>query len=130
MDLWIRNAEKTLLLKANEVIVRPIATSSGMHGQVICRDLVDYDSDLKNNEKLQFAVYVNNLVCGTYSTKLKALKVLDEVQNSLIDRYIWNKECYLGADVFIPEKDAELLPRTCAFYQMPADDTPHTPKDN
>jgi len=80
MDLWIRNSEKTLLLKANEVIVRPIATSSGKHGQVMCRDLVDYDSDLNNNEKLQFAVYVNNLDCGIYSTKEKALKVLDEIR--------------------------------------------------
>lgn len=80
MDLYIRNTDKTLLLKANEITVRPIATSSGKHGQVMYRVLFDYDSELNNNEKLEFAVYVNDLVCGTYSTKEKALKVLDEIQ--------------------------------------------------
>lgn len=98
MDLWIRNADKTLLLKANEIAVRPIAISSGMHGQVMCRDLVDYDSELNNNEKLEFAVYVNDLVCGTYSTKEKALKVLDKIQKFIN---------HWGAD---------------QVYQMPADE--------
>lgn len=116
MDLWIRNSEKTLLLKANEVIVRPIATSSGKHGQIMCRDLFDYDSDLNNNEKLQFAVYVNDLDCGIYSTKEKALKVLDEIQDSMYDVYET-----MGRDGNVYVRHIQPKQDNFIVYQMPQD---------
>ena len=107
MDLWIRSQEndcEQYLIKAEQVKVEM---------------LID-----------KWEVKVNFYRMGTYKTRKRAIEVLDEIQNLLIDRYVWDKEYYLGSDVFIPSKDAEIkaLPRTCVVYQMPADDTPPYPK--
>lgn len=103
MDLWIRSQDGEDLWKANAITIQDYAKTKEV--------------------KIVVSTGVEQIKhFATYKTKEKALKVLDEIQNLLIDRYIWNKECYLGADVFIPEKDAELLPRTCVVYRMPADD--------
>lgn len=68
-------------------------------------------------------VKVNNERVAEYKSRKRAIEILEEIQNLLIDRYVFDKECYLGSDVFIPSKDAEIkvLPKTCVVYQMPQD---------
>lgn len=116
MELWIRNAGKTLLLKANEIYINPVVEYEEK-GVVMCEDLFDLNADgidIEKIENMKFGVYTDKrTLVATYSTKEKALKVLDEIQCLLVDR-----------DVFIPGKDAEIkvLPKTCVIYQMPADE--------
>lgn len=104
MDLWIRSQDGECLWKANAITIQDYAKTKAV--TIVVSSGVE--------QIRHFA---------TYNTKEKALKVLDEIQNLLIDRYVFDKEYYLGSDVFIPGIDAEIkaLPRTCVVYQMPAD---------
>lgn len=101
MDLWIRNAEKTLLRKANEIYINPLVEYE-KNGFVMCNDLFNLnenDIDVEKIENLKFGVYTDNrILVATYKTKEKALKVLDEIQKFIN---------YCGND---------------QVYQMPADD--------
>ena len=104
MDLWIRSQDKMMLVKVNQL--------------AMCKLCDSYDIMVTTDVHHQF-------ICGTYSTKEKALKVLNEIQNLLIDQYIVDvdKDCYLGSDAFISSKDAEVkvLPKNCVVYRMPQD---------
>ena len=116
MDLWIRSQDKERLIKVEEI-----------------RYKYEY-STIEEKEFYRVEIPRRDgwsVTLGIYSTKEKALKVLEEIQNLLIDRYVVDED-YWGSDVFMPRKDAEIkvLPRTCVVYQMPADDTPPAPKDN
>lgn len=101
MDLWIRSQNKTGLIKVKHIEI----------GADNCIYALELGSDYE-------------IMLGKYKKKKRAIEVLDEIQNLLIDRYVVDKEDYLGSDVFMPSKDAEIkvLPRTCVVYQMPADD--------
>jgi len=104
MDLYVRSQDRMILVKVNELAVSKVCNNYTI--MVTATDVQ------------------HQFMCGTYSTKEKALKVLDEIQNLLIDRYVVDKECFLGSDVFIPSKDAEIkiLPKTCMVYQIPVDE--------
>lgn len=91
MDLWIRNQDKMMLVKVNEV--------------ALCKLCDGYDIMITTDVYHQF-------ICGTYSTKEKALKVLDEIQCLLVDRYTMDPNYSFGG---------KALPRTCVIYQMPQD---------
>ena len=91
MDLWIRSQDKMMLVKVNEV--------------AMCKLCDSYDIMVTTDVHHQF-------ICGTYSTKEKALKVLDEIQCLLVDRYTMDPTYSFGG---------KALPRTCAIYQMPQD---------
>lgn len=78
MDLWIRSQDKMMLVKVNEV--------------ALCKLCDGYDIMITTDVHHQF-------ICGTYSTKEKALKVLDKIQNLLV--------C--------------ISDNACVIYQMPLD---------
>ena len=109
MDLWIRSQDKKQL----ELVER----MSIVH-KTEKRSILD-DTEIKE----ECYIFVNGKEFGEYKNEQRAIEILDEIQNLLIDRYVVDKECYLGSDVFIPSKDAEIkiLPKTCVVYQMPAD---------
>lgn len=109
MDLWIRNAGKTLLLKANEIYINPMVEYEEK-GVVMCSDLFDLDIsdiDIEKIENKKFGVYADKrILVATYSTKEKALEVLDEIQKFIN---------HWGSD---------------QVYQMPADNTSPALKNN
>lgn len=101
MDLWVRSQDKMLLTKSSEI--------------GICELCGSYNIIIRNNEQQQ-------LICGTYNTKEKALKVLDKIQKLLVPCYIM-QDYNSSLDMLIQNKDREIkvLPRECVVYQMPSD---------
>lgn len=63
MDLWIRSQDKEKLVKCNDIAMKQV---------VYCYSLVGYFDKNTEYETL-----------GTYTTKKRALEVLDEIQNIL-----------------------------------------------
>ena len=114
MDLWIRSQNKKQLELVKHIEIN--------HKQELDNSVLGLTSGTVDIEECY--ILVNGRNFGEYKTEQRAIEVLDEIQNLLIDRYVWDNGYYLGSDVFIPSKDAEIkaLPRTCAVYQMPADD--------
>ena len=91
MDLWIRSQDNMMLVKANQL--------------AMCKLCDSYDIMVTTDVHHQF-------ICGTYSTKEKALKVLDEIEGLLVDRFVIDPNySFVG----------KALPRTCVIYQMPLD---------
>ena len=84
--MWIRSQDKTVLANAQGIYI---------------------DS--------RFSVWSDGLLLGEYSTKDKALKVLDEIQR---------KVEYPGSTLFSPTslKNCYCLTPTGRFHQMPQDD--------
>ena len=83
MELWIRSQSRERLEKANQIEL------------VDCTQLTKTINDIgsgvleliKNNDQMNqylidgFAIKVNETFLGTYTTKERALEVLDEIQN-------------------------------------------------
>jgi hypothetical protein len=104
MELWIKNQDKTILQKVDNLLI-----SNGI------------------NEKKTFNIYTNNInfqnVLGEYKTKERALEVLDEIQNYIIDKnVIYNCNSIL---TLVNNKSlndaAEILERVekTSVYEMP-----------
>lgn len=87
MDLWIRSQDKRILQKVDNVYL-----NANYENRRICtNDSRDYESDL-----------------GEYSSKERALEVLDEIQDML-----------LGGDFEPKEEDMILICGSARIYEMP-----------
>lgn len=94
MELWIRSQKneelRPLLLKVNEF------------------EIGDYDDDMN-------CIVVNNLHCvGVYKTKERALEVLDDIEDKLINCTFAKKQNGLGEVL-------DFLPNSIYVYTMPED---------
>lgn len=85
--MWIRSQNKKVLMKATNIF---------------------YDSE--ENEVLHNEGNGNYTVLGKYSTKEKALKVLDMIQESLEPYKV------------VYDKEINVLPRNNEVFQMPQED--------
>lgn len=80
--MWIRIQDKTKLLKAEyveystrkEQITKELTDKKGKPIYYLGRPAEEVVE-----EKIYHCIFINNLNCGTYSTKEKALKVLDKI---------------------------------------------------
>lgn len=104
MDLWIRSQKneklRPLLLKVYEI------------------EIGDYDDDMN-------CIVVNNLHCvGTYKSKERTLKVLDEIQEVLCPKVLIMKP---KSQITISDNVNLVLPDNCSYerigdtyvYEMP-----------
>lgn len=94
MELWIRNQDKMDLFKINRLKIREHTFEDGKKEYFI----------LNNNS-------ISDVV-GVYKTKERAIEVLDEIQNFMID-YAWAKKINrLGEEI-------DLIPKPILIYNMP-----------
>ena len=101
MDLWIRNRDKTILQKVDNLLI-----SDGM------------------NEKKTFNIYTNNInvqnVLGEYATKERALEVLDEIQSLLQPKGMIKFDSILSKkDIKEFKSSIEPLYNIPVVYEMP-----------
>lgn len=85
MSLWIRSQDK-------EILINVIAVGVDIGSNIYA---------ITNNDKLE------PLVIGNYSTKEKALKVLDEIQEFIKNMYIGLAN-YMGKPFQMPQDDEML----------------------
>ncbi len=107
MELWIRNAEKTVILKAENIYIEPVKQFIDENGNI--RIVVCGYEDIAEEV---FGVYVNNgIIVGTYKTKERALEVLDEIQKLISN---------IGKTI-IKEKPFKLksIVKNTIVYEMP-----------
>ena len=111
MNLWVRNQDKTIFQKVDNLLIS--------------------DGD---NEEGTFNIYTNSLlvqnVLGRYKTKERALEVLDEIQNILKPKYILNTSSIKPDGDFYEENgvifqkynaNARIQELSTFVYQMPAE---------
>lgn len=95
MELWIRSQNKNYLIKVDEIEIEEIEENfSSYVGNIHCRPY------LITSEK-------GNL--GFYSTKQRALEVLDEIQQILCPK---KSKAIIG-------KNVEFIPSSVYVYEMP-----------
>ena len=104
MELWIRSQDKEKLLKVDE-----------MHLGL-------------NKQYVESNIWVNNFIVGEYTTKERALEVLDEIQkiwcpptNFIVSQHIDfdnNGEGLIGCNVLKEEPKIERI-SDVIVYQMP-----------
>lgn len=93
MDLWIRSQDKRLLQKVDNIF---------LDANYENKRISTYDGD--------------NTELGTYETKERALKVLDDIQNFICIKIRENNINYEQADLILKGKIVDSL---CKVYQMP-----------
>lgn len=86
--MWIRSQNRTQLQDVNHFVI----------------------------EQFEIGIYIvgNGCTLGIYSTKEKALKVLDEIQDAIEDTFYYNIE-NLGCGSYA-------LKKGCEIYEMPQDE--------
>ena len=97
MELWIRSQDRTDLVKVNALWI--------MENQ-IWMEVPFYE----NHKKVGLSVTGNNHKLAQYKTKERALEVLDEIQNALLNKWADN--------VKYEEHYDDERPRTMV-YEMP-----------
>lgn len=65
MELWIRSQDKGMLIKANEIYIDR-----------------NFDEIVK---KYAYDIRINDIIVGNYETEKRALEILNEIQEILID---------------------------------------------
>ena len=111
MNLWVRNQDKTIFQKVDNLLI-----SDG------------------NNAEGTFNIYTNLLpaqnVLGRYKTKERAIEVLDEIQNILKPKYILDTSSIKPDGDFYEENgvifqkynaNAKIEELSTFVYQMPKD---------
>lgn len=93
MDLWIRSQDKMQLIKLNEIHIK--VDEDGFVGFWV------------DNKKENLRYYL-----GTYKTRERALEVLDEMQNYLINNAFVKKINGLG-------EIQDVVPNPLFVYEMP-----------
>ena len=93
MNLWLRNQDKTILQKVDNLLIS--------------------DGD---NAGRTFNIYTNTLpaqnVLGRYKTKERAIEVLDEIQDKMLNGAFAKKINGLGEEL-------DLIPNPILIYNMP-----------
>ncbi len=82
MELWIRNQNKTILSKVHDLVVR---------------------EDRNENNEINYFI-VDTYVLGIYTTKERALEVLDEIQNFIERKDIEGNRYYKGEIYEMPKE--------------------------
>ena len=117
MELWIRSQDKTKLVKVNSLWV--------MDNQ-IWMEVPFYE----NHKKLGLTVSGCNHKLATYTTKERAIEVLDEIQNILKPKYILDTSSIKPDGDFYEENgvifqnydaNAKIEELSTFVYQMPKD---------
>ena len=101
--MWIRSQDKTILIKVKEVYI----SNNYLKNQWL--------KELYKNEPtiLEYSIKTNTMKnLGTYTTKEKAMKVLDTIQNNLNNNRTIVEHC--GNEYYIS-------PFEKAVFQMPQD---------
>lgn len=100
--MWIRSQDKTKLILANRILVEPSD---------------EYVSEILNLETT-YDVISKGYIVGTYSTKEKALKVLDDIQNIIIAC-----ECArLKSNIMCRTLNAKIEGEELLVFEMPKDE--------
>ena len=93
MNLWVHNQDKTIFQKVDNLLIS--------------------DGD---NAEGTFNIYTNSLpaqnVLGRYKTKERAIEILDEIQNKMLNGVFAKKINGLGEEV-------DLIPMPILIYNMP-----------
>lgn len=93
MNLWVRNQDKTIFQKVDNLLISDGDNAGGT-----------------------FNIYTNLLpaknVLGRYKTKERALEVLDEIQNKMLNNVFAKKINGLGEEL-------DLIPMPILIYNMP-----------
>ena len=103
MDLWIRSQDKM-----NLVQIKQISLNYQDNKQVIA----NYAPEQYENSGCYFELL------GTYKTKERAIKVLDEIQTILRGKYATSFDYKTSLKGFKPE-DIEHMLELMAVYEMP-----------
>ena len=97
MELWIRSQDKMNLVK-----VRQINVNYQDNKQIIA----NYMPELYENSGEYYEIL------GTYKTKERAIEILDEIQNKMLNGVFAKKINGLGEEL-------DLIPNPILIYQMP-----------
>ena len=103
MELWIRSQDKEKLLKANDIGISNNAINEGGSIKFKGYKIVGYFD--KNTEYE---------ILGTYETKERAIEVLDEIQDKMLNGSFAKKINGLGEEL-------DLIPNPILIYNMPKD---------
>ena len=99
MGIWIRSQDKEKLINVNE------------HFSI---EYTDVGMDKTQLKSIKYAIWGDNVKLGIYSTKEKALKVLDMIEKKIIE----------NNTIICNEKDwAKYVGAINCVFQMPQDET-------
>ena len=113
MSLWIRSQNKEKLINVN------------CH---LCVDYAEYDMDDETELKpAKYGIWGDNVILGIYSTKEKALKVLDMIEKSLtgtitIENIELSKLEILKEELKQKRTISTMPLENLGVFQMPQDD--------
>ena len=101
MELWIRSQDKDSLIKVEKI-------------ELIYDYMCSEDIQLIHIETDKGRI-------GSYSTKERALEVLDEIQNilNLKDMYKYDRELVLKSWKNVDEKQVKIVRQQMSVYEMP-----------
>lgn len=97
MELWIRSQNKSFLVKADNVVIDNNGLSLYTHANKDCNDIT-YE-------------------LGTYKTKERTLEVLDDIQDTLIAKYVTSLNS--RAAILETEEETTKALKKMAVYEMP-----------
>lgn len=100
MELWIRSQSKLGLYKVDEVYI----------------DKRDF-----GNNDIQHYIMTNGVTLGIYTTKERALEVLNSIQNILYlkDMYKYDRELVLKGWENVDEEQVKIVRQQMSVYEMP-----------
>jgi len=98
MELWIRSQDRNNLKKVNNIYVEEITK--------------DYDSWVGNIYSQPYVITSDNGNLGFYGTKDRALEVLDDIEDKLINCTFAKKQNGLGEVL-------DFMPNPTYIYEMP-----------
>lgn len=101
MNLWVRSQDKEKLLKCNDIAISNNAINERESIKFKGYKIVGYFD--KNTEYE---------ILGTYETKERALEVLDEIQDRMLNSAFVKKINGLGEEL-------DLMPNPILIYNMP-----------
>lgn len=126
MDLWIRSQDKNILLKVDKIEICHNYTQKVKYENYLPKGSISYDSmktvtTYVNDKYIDSNIYVNGIELGTYKSKERALKVLDEIQNilNLKDMYKYDRELVLKSWENFDEKQVKIAIQQMSIYEMP-----------
>lgn len=116
MKLWIRTQDKKRLCLVEDLYIHDNIRYKEVEETEIITDITGgyRENKIKKQEidgYISCEIWGNNHLLGTYNTQEQGLKVLDDIQDKLLDNVIATNE----------DGYATLLENTC-FYEMPKEE--------